>query len=192
MKEPHMTENDPIETPPSDSDESVRPVQVEPEEAVTADTPDPLADQIATLEAAVAAEKDRYLRAHAEFENTKRRREQEMADFHKYATEKLIKAILPVLDSFELAIHHAESMNRGEDEIVSGFILIRKQIDTFLDKLEVKKITSVDQPFDPHLHQAVSQETAEGKAPQTVIREMQCGYQLHDRLIRPAMVVVAA
>lgn len=174
-----------------DTDESVRPTMVEPEEAVTDTAADPLLERIAELEAAVLAEKDKFLRAHAEFENYKRRREQDSAEFLKYANEKLIKSILPVLDSFELAVHHAETLNRADDEIVSGFILIRKQIDAFLEKLEVKKINSIDQPFDPHLHQAVSQEAVEGKAPQTVVKEMQCGYQLHDRLIRPAMVVVS-
>lgn len=150
------------------------------------------------LEAALAAKEtelkeqtDKTLRLYAEMENFKRRKEQELDSFRKYAAEKFLHELLPILDSLELASHHVETESPETKKVVEGFLLIRKQFHHFLEKMGVFAIDAVDKAFDPNLHQSVSQEKVEGKEPGIVIREMQKGYKLHDRVLRPSLVVVS-
>jgi molecular chaperone GrpE len=135
-------------------------------------------------------EKEKFLRAYAEQENFKKRKEQEFETFCKYAGEKFVTEMLPVLDSFDRACEHAGEDKKNK-ELVAGFTLIQKQFHTVLEKLGVKPIDAVGKPFDPNFHQAVMQEESENKESNTVLKEMQKGYTLHDRILRPSMVVVA-
>jgi len=157
---------------------------------------DALKQTLTMSEELLRLEKENTLRALAELENFKRRKEQEKQDFLKFANEKLVLELLPVIDGFDLAVAHSTQAEGDSDQnsrtLLEGIKMIRKQIDTFLDKINVSKIDTVNQEFDPNLHQAVAQETREGVAAQTVLKEMQSGYRLHDRVIRPAMVVVSA
>ncbi len=148
-----------------------------------------LTDRIATLEALVSEEKDKALRARAEFENFRRRKDQEVETFKTYANEKLILEFLPVLDSFDRAVESATSDHSSA--VLDGFQLIQKQFQGVLEKLGVQSIESIGTKFDPNVHMAVSQESVEGVESQTVLKEFQRGYRYHDRVIRPAMVVVA-
>ena len=133
---------------------------------------------------------DRYLRASADLDNYRKRSTREMADFRKYANESLIRELLPAVDSLELAIESAE---RGSD--VNGFVegvdLTLKEILKVLEKFAVKPIDAVGKPFDPTFHQAVMQEASEDQPENTVLKELQKGYTIHDRLLRPTMVVVS-
>ncbi|MFA5879231.1 MAG: nucleotide exchange factor GrpE [Candidatus Margulisiibacteriota bacterium] len=147
--------------------------------------------KIKDLEAVILAEKDVRLRACAEMENFKKRKEQEKDDFCKYANTNLVKDILPILDSFDYAIDHAKAADKHEDELIKGFLLIQKQLHDFLNKLGVEKIEAQNQVFDPNFHQAIMQEENKELEPNTVIREMQKGYKFSDRIIRPSLVVVA-
>ncbi len=136
--------------------------------------------------------KDQSLRSLAELENVKRRKEQEKTDAIKFANEKLIMDLLPILDSFDLAM--GQSTIQQSDEVkavVTGFEMIKKQIEQFLEKCGVIRIQALDQPFDPNLHQGISQESHPDRDVNTVVKEMQPGYQLNDRVIRPSMVVVS-
>lgn len=162
---------------------------------------DPLKDlqfQIDALEVekvalaqAAESEKDKALRTLAELENFKRRKQQEVDGFKRYAIEQTVLELLPVLDSFDRACDHAKETSDEADDIVGGFFMIQKQFHNVLDKLGVIAIETIDQPFDPNIHQAISQEEMEGKSPDIVIKEMQKGYKLQDKVIRPAMVVVS-
>lgn len=143
----------------------------------------------------VAQEKDRTLRTLAEFENFKRRKEQETEDFKKYSNEKMVTELLIILDSFDRAVDHARQITECDqksfEEMTNGFFLIQKQFHSVLEKFGLLKIEALNQTFDPNLHQAVSQKSVEGVESSIVVHEYQPGYKLHDRLIRPAMVVVS-
>ncbi len=139
-------------------------------------------------------EKERVLRAYAELENFKRRKAQERESYIKLANEDVIAAILPVVDSFKLALHQPGAFAESKEghQFLQGFELIYKQLWGILQKLGVSEVQSQRVAFNPDFHQAISQQPAEGVAPGMVVKEVQSGYKLHDKVIRPAMVVVAA
>lgn len=142
----------------------------------------------AVLEAEVAQWKDKYLRTMAEFENFRRRTQQEKSDWVKWSTEKLILTICDVMDNFERAIPaEAES---SEDPFVKGIVLIKQQLMSVLEKEEVKKVEALGQDFDPNYHEALAHipsELEENK----VAAVIQNGYQMHGKLIRPVRVAVS-
>ncbi len=127
----------------------------------------------------------------AELENFKRRKEQEVEQFKRFAKEKSVVELLPILDSFDRACAHLDGQTAADQEQVSGFLLIQKQFHHVLEKWGVTPIETEGQAFDPHLHQAVMETESETVAPGMIAQEMQKGYKLHDRVIRPAMVAVA-
>ncbi len=141
-----------------------------------------------SLEGALQTEREKALRAMAELENFKRRKDQEVETFKKFAHEKAILALLPVLDSFDRACAY---LGEEVSEQLNGFLMIQKQFYTILEKLGVEAIDTDKQPFDPNLHQAVMEEAVEGLPSSMVVREMQKGYKLYDRVIRPSMIVIS-
>lgn len=134
---------------------------------------------------------DRFLRVSAEFENYKKRASREMSDFRKYANEALIKELLTVVDNLERAVTSAETGDASQDIVLEGVRLTLKDILRIFEKFGVKPIEALDQTFDPTYHQAVMQKASEGCSEQSVLEELQRGYMIHDRLLRPAMVVVS-
>jgi molecular chaperone GrpE len=134
---------------------------------------------------------DRFLRVSAEFDNYRKRSARETQDFRKYANESLLKELLPVVDTLELAIKSAREESKGQESIVNGIDLTLKEILRVLNKFGVQPIDALNQPFDPVFHQAVVGQESDTHPKNTVIQELQKGYTLHDRLLRPAMVVVA-
>ena len=132
---------------------------------------------------------DRFLRLSAEFENFKKRMEKEKNDAYKFGTENLIKELLPVLDNLERAIDHGEA--KDPQGLLEGVDLTLKGFLTALEKIGVSPVDASGKEFDPNLHEAVMvQEDAHHPAG-TVLTQLQKGYTLHSRLIRPAMVVVS-
>ena len=130
---------------------------------------------------------DRLARAQAEFENARRRAAKEQQDFRDFALADAIKTLLPVLDSFERALQ----MRSEGGDFRSGVELIYKQLQDALAKLGVQAVLAKGQPFDPRYHEAIEMvETTEARDHE-VIDELQRGYKLKDRLLRPAMVRVA-
>jgi len=126
----------------------------------------------------------------AEFENYKKRLSRERDEFRKFANEALIKEILSVVDNLERAIESAE--NESENNcVVEGVDMTHKEILKVLEKFNAKPIKAFGETFDPNFHQAVMNEETDEYIENTVIRELQKGYMLHDRLLRPAMVVVS-
>jgi len=133
---------------------------------------------------------DRFIRLSAEFENYKKRLSRERDEFRKFANEALIKEILSVVDNLERAIESAE--NESENNcVVEGVDMTHKEILKVLEKFNTKPIKAFGETFDPNFHQAVMNEETDEYIENTVIRELQKGYMLHDRLLRPAMVVVS-
>ena len=134
---------------------------------------------------------DRLLRVSAEFENYKKRSAREMEDFRKFANQSLLKEMLSVVDNLELAINSANEKHKSESSLKEGLNLTLKEILRVFEKFNVTPIESKGKTFDPTYHEAVMQEETDEHPENTVISEMQKGYLIHDRLLRPAMVVVA-
>ncbi len=134
----------------------------------------------------------RLLRVSAEFENYKKRSAKEISDFRKFSNESIIKEMLPVIDNLERAIQATQNDNEDVNNgLLEGVQMTLKETLKVFDKFGVSPIDSKGKPFDPNFHQAVMQEESEEFPENTVISELQKGYLLHDRLIRPAMVVVS-
>ena len=130
---------------------------------------------------------DRLARMQAEFDNARKRAAKEQAEFREYAAAEAIKPLLPILDSLERALAHAPA----GDELRAGVELIHKQMLDALAKLGLRPIPALGEPFDPHLHQAVQMVDTTEAPDHQVLEELQRGYKLKDRLLRPAMVRVA-
>jgi molecular chaperone GrpE len=146
--------------------------------------------KIEELENEVADLKDKLLRRAAEFENYKRRTENDQLNLLKYAAETFIIKLLPVIDDFERSLQHIDNSSDVES-IKKGLKLIYDKLMKVLDEQGVKKIESVGQPFDVDFHEALMQRKAEEVAPHTVLDEIEKGYMYKDRVIRHAKVVVS-
>ena len=132
---------------------------------------------------------ERYLRLAADFENFRRRKTQELADRSRYASEDAARALLPVLDNLRRAVAHAAESGTGD--LVSGLELVVREFDAALEKLGVVPIEAEGQPFDPSVHEAIGGEESDAVAVDTVTTELQRGYRLHDRVLRPSLVRIA-
>jgi molecular chaperone GrpE len=133
---------------------------------------------------------DLYLRSQAEIDNIRKRSKKEREDWLKYANETLIKSILPSLDNLEKALEHADNDN-AIGALREGVELTLKGLKDALSKSGLVEIQALGRPFDPCYHEAVSQIQNDIVKPNTVVEELQKGYVLNDRLIRPAVVVVS-
>jgi molecular chaperone GrpE len=131
---------------------------------------------------------ERLLRTAAEFDNFRKRTQKEKEDARRYAVESLLKDFLPVADNLERALEHAEE--HDPKQVVEGVRLVQKMLEAALAKHGVVGFSARGQQFDPNLHEALMQQESDAPAG-TVISEMARGYKLHDRLVRPAAVVVA-
>ena len=149
-----------------------------------------LEDALAKKEAEVAANWDKYLRERADLENYRRRVQKEKEDLMKYGNECLLTEILPVLDNMERALDHASEESLSA--IIEGVNLTRSMLLSVLKKFGVEPIETKGATFDSAFHQAMCQVESNDVAPNCVIEEYQKGYLLNDRLLRPAMVSVAA
>jgi molecular chaperone GrpE len=144
----------------------------------------------AEASASTPAEPDeRYLRLAADFENFRRRKNQELSDRSRYASEDAAKALLPVLDNLRRAVAHAAEAGT-EEFFVSGLELVVREFEAALEKLGVVPIEAEGQPFDPALHEAIGGVEGGDVDVDTVVDEVQRGYRLHDRVLRPSLVRV--
>jgi molecular chaperone GrpE len=161
------------------------------------DTPEPvdplkeMEEQVESLKKEAAENHDRLLRLAAEFENYKKRATREMNDFRKFANESFAKAMLPVVDSMDLAIESSSNDKHVSNSMVEGVNMTLKEILKVFEQFGVRRFESVGNTFDPNLHQAVMQEETDAFPENTVSKELQKGFMIHDRLLRPAMVVVS-
>ncbi|HMA66818.1 MAG TPA: nucleotide exchange factor GrpE [Desulfosalsimonadaceae bacterium] len=138
-------------------------------------------------------EHDRLLRLSAEFENYKKRMNRQSDEFKKYANESLLKDLLTVVDNLERAITSTDGDRGVEKEgcVVEGVEMTLNEILKILRNYHVEPIEAKGKPFDPVYHEAMMQEETDEHPENTVVNELQKGYMLHDRLLRPAMVVVS-
>ncbi len=153
----------------------------------TGDELEALKKQIDEAKAKADANLAGWQRAQADFINYKRRCEQEMSDLTQFANASLILSLLPVLDDFERAFSQEKGKEGLDPAWVEGMKLILKKLNSMLEMQGVKQIKAVNEPFDPRMHEAVR----EGKGKEGyVVQEYEKGYKLHDKVLRPAKVMV--
>ncbi len=146
-------------------------------------------DAVLEKEQELASLRDQLLRLAADFDNFRKRTRREQEDIRRYGIETLLTDILPVLDNFDRALAHTAG---EQNPLVQGVRMVAKQFHDVLGRYGVQSFTSVGDRFDPERHEAVGQMPGGDVEPGTVLEEAQKGYMLHDRLLRPARVVVAA
>ena len=132
---------------------------------------------------------DKWLRLRAEMENFKKRMQKEKADHLRFGNEDLLKALLPILDNLNRAIDHGKN-GRENSPLLAGVEMIHKDLLNTLERFGVKPIPAAGEVFDPEKHEAVSQEESDLEA-NRVVATVQNGYFCHDRLLRPAKVIVS-
>ena len=131
---------------------------------------------------------DRLARLQAEFDNYRKRAAKESADFRDFAVSDAARALLPVMDSFNLALKNSSAK---PEDLRKGVELIYKQFQDVLQKLNVERIPAQGEPFDPRVHEAIEMVESDAAPDQHVLEELQPGYRIKGRLLRPAMVRVA-
>lgn len=146
-------------------------------------------DPVAQLEAKLAAEEERYLRLRADFDNLKRRTQLDREAQAKYRAQSLLTDLLPVLDNFERALS-VEATTEEAQNMKKGIEMVYRTLVEATEKEGLQVIATEGEAFDPNVHQAVMQEADPEKESGIVLQELQRGYQLKDRVLRPAMVKV--
>ncbi|NOY40689.1 MAG: nucleotide exchange factor GrpE [Planctomycetes bacterium] len=158
-----------------------------------------IADAVATaceegesgLEGELAAEKDRVLRLQAEMENLRSRTAREIVDERRYGALSLLRDLLPALDNIERAIEAAEQ-NDDTAGLLEGFKLVKQQLTTIFEQHHCQQIDALGQPFDPQIHEAILQQPSDEQPASHVLQVTQVGYLLHDRVVRPAQVIISS
>ena len=149
-------------------------------------------EEIEELNEELNKARDTALRAQAEMQNIKRRAEQDVEKAHKFALEKFVDSLIPVVDSLEKGIESAEQSEGSHEALLEGMNLTLKQFLDALARFSVEQVSPEGQPFDPNFHQAMSMVPNPDLEANTVMDVFQKGYTLNGRLIRPAMVVVSS
>lgn len=180
-----------IEKPAPEDD---KPLQSETGDADHPDAENSLKEMEARFEAKEEEAKetyDRLLRVSADFENFKKRASRDMEEFRKYANQSLLKEMLSVVDNLELAINSSNDGKKADKTLIEGLNLTLSEILRVFEKFNVTPIEAQGKIFDPTYHEAVMREETDDYPESSVVSEFQKGYLIHDRLLRPAMVVVA-
>ena len=132
---------------------------------------------------------DKYIRAHAEFENAKNRLDKEKGDFQKYANESFVIDFLPIIDSLEISEKHIKEA-KDFKAVQEGVDMIHAQIQKFLKDIGVEKVRTDGEKFNPHLHEAIETVEANDKEESLIVEELKPGYMFNGRLLRPASVKI--
>lgn len=168
------------------SDLTPPPAEAQPQPATGAAEPT-VEERLKQAELAAAEHHDAWLRARAEADNIRKRAQADVANAHKYAVDRFASELLAVKDSLEAAL---AVENASVDSMKSGVEITLKQLANVFERFSLSEVNPAGQKFDPNRHQAIS--TAESDAePNTVVQVLQKGYLLHDRVVRPALVIVA-
>jgi molecular chaperone GrpE len=163
-------------------------VQIDPQEE---NLPASLEEQLQAAQAEVAGNKDLYLRALADLENYRKRAQREKEDAFRFANDRILREIIPVLDNLERAVEHAHSSAGEQNVLLEGVEMTLEQFRKVLESSGVTAVEAMGQPFNPDFHQAIGQVPTADQPVNSVVQVLQKGYLLNDRLLRPAMVMVA-
>ena len=159
------------------------------------DEPEPAAPnpavEVEQLRRELEQAKTDYLRVLADVENTKKRLQREKEEFARYAAETVLRDLLPIVDSLDQALVAVDRQSDPQS-VIKGVHLIYRQLLGLLEEEGVKRIPTIGEPFDPHLHEAVAKvEATGGQADGTIVEEVHVGYTIHGKVLRPAMVKIA-
>jgi len=149
-----------------------------------------LRDQLEQAQLLAQQNKEQYLRTLADMDNLRKRTQREKEDLSKFANENILREILPVIDNLERAIDHAEQ-TKSHEGLLEGVEMTLSQFNQLLEKFGVKPVDALGQLFDPAYHQAMGQLESEEYPVNTVVQQMQKGYELNQRLLRPSFVMLA-
>lgn len=147
--------------------------------------------KIETYEAEIKDLKDKYLRALADMDNFRKRVEREKAELFNYGLTNFLKELLPIMDTLESAVTEAQKSGNNREAIVEGIKLILSKFQSTLKKHGVTEIEALNKPFDPAYHEALAQTERADVEPMTVVEELEKGYILKGRILRPSKVIVA-
>ena len=145
-------------------------------------------EKVKKLEEELAAQKDKYMRLAAEYDNYRKRTANEKLSLYDDATAKAVTELLPVADSVRMAL---DNLANADPEIVKGIELISNQLDKSFEKLKIESFGKIGDEFDPNLHNAISKVESEELGENTIAQVFQTGYKIGDKIIRHAMVQVA-
>ena len=159
--------------------------------AAALDEQDPQPDPAEALRAELDEAKSNLLRSRAELENYRKRAAREMQDQRRYANLPLMRDLLPVLDNMNRAIEAAEQTHDASS-LLEGVKMVARQLEDVLQQHYCVRIEALNEPFDPHLHEAISQQPSDDHPANTVLIVTQTGFQLHDRVVRPSQVIVSS
>ena len=168
---------------------------VESADAMRAENSDPPVDeslesQLAAAQSQRDANYDRFLRAQADLENYRKRAQKEAQDVRQYAALQIVRELLPGLDNLGRAIEAARKTH-NVDELIQGVEIVARQFEDILTRCGVVPICAEGEPFDPNLHEAIQQVSSAVHPPMTVMGEVERGYMLHERVVRPSKVIVS-
>jgi molecular chaperone GrpE len=168
------------------------PTEIEPEPTSEAEPEPPPApeDPLEVAKAEAAKLKDQLLRTLADFDNFRKRTRRELADAERRGRDDVLKELLPVFDNLDRAGAHAETATDLK-ALADGINLVLRQFSDTLGRLGIERVLAVGQPFDPSVHEAVQHMETADFEPGSIAAEVQAGYKTADKLIRPALVVVA-
>ena len=183
--------NENTDRPAPDDDESLKSDKGDADQPDTEGSLEDLEARVKAKEAEAKETYERLLRVSADFENYKKRASREMEEFKKYANQSLLKEMLSVVDNLELAINSSNDGKNADKNLIEGLNLTLNEILRVFEKFNVTPIEAQGKTFDPAYHEAVMREETDDYPENSVISEFQKGYLIHDRLLRPAMVVVA-
>lgn len=198
-------ENTPSDTETADTTEVLDDLFLDPDEDddaelaaddgdAVAEVVDPAAalqDAVDALQEELNATKERLVRKAADLENARRRHQREKDELTKYASEGVLKEIVPVLDDLERATDHLTQTYDGDPSVIQGIEMVARKFKQVLERRGVVAVEALGKAFDPQFHEAIQQKADDTVPNNTVVQEFQKGYVLHDRLLRPALVVVS-
>jgi len=178
--------NDAVETEDIDIDSAIDSLHSNEENPEITE----LRNQLEQAQESANASHDQYLRTMADMDNLRKRTQREKEELAKFANENILRDILPVIDNLERAVEHVEQSQDGSG-LLEGVQMTLTQFGQLLTSFGVKTVDAVGQPFDPAYHQAMGQMESTEYPANTVVQQMQKGYQLNNRLLRPAFVMLA-
>jgi len=175
----------------TEAEEQAHLEDVVPEAAAEAEAEDPIELQLEKAQDTIKDYWDQMMRLRAEIENNRKRAERDLENAHKYALKNFVEALLPIVDSMEMGQTAAAADNATLESIREGSSLTMNMLVQVLEKNGLEQLDPVGEKFDPEKHQAMTMIESEDAESNTIIEVMQKGFMLNDRLVRPAMVVVA-
>lgn len=181
--EPETTAEEQVEATPGE--------EIAGPEEETADPLQELKKELENAKQEASKNWDLYVRERADLENARKRHQRDREEAIRFANDRLLKEMIPVLDNLERAVGHAEHGDDNNQGLMEGVNMTINQFRKVLEDFGVKPINALGAEFDPNLHQAMGHLESQDQAPNTVVSEFQKGYLLNDRLLRPSLVMVA-